>query len=254
VTALDLDTRRTARASTDEAGWFVLDRLAEDVGIRPGLPAGRWRVLAESTSVVDPSVTPILQPWIEAEPGDPGFVRVSAWLAPEVGWRVRLERVDSLGRPALVTEEDLQAGAAAPRTWIDRPEGAGPFRYVLTAWVAGPDGPAGAPWTAATQAIEVTAAAGEPLEIHVSPLPWNGRGTVTFRSVVPLRGGWLRIWSAAGAEVARIPWTAGSTTCAWNGTAPSGAPVPSGCYLYRVSDPTLSAGWAGARGPLILVR
>ena len=244
VRAEELTTRDSATGWTDESGYFLLDRRGQpgDRGIRTGLPAGRWRVHAESTLVPDPTLTPVWQPALDATAAN-GSIEVRWSLTPGAIWRIRIEREDERG--GLLSIFEVAAVPGGSGVIADRPEGGGRCRYRLSAWVVGgtglEPGPGDAPylawtdWIAPDDGEPFESGDGERARIRACPTPWSQQGALRFMfSRAPIMGGRLDIIAACGRRVAALPWPKGRTELEWDGRDESGRSQPTGFYLCRL--------------------
>jgi hypothetical protein len=280
IHALEIDTGIAVVGQTDSLGDFAFDRLLGDPSssILTGLPAGRWRVSAESTIVQAPSLTPILQPRLNAGPGDPGMISLEARLAQGMRWCYLVARFESASAPQApgggsgigggieIPEEVIvargemtPAGSEDVLQLNDLPPGAGPYRYLLLAWPSSGacgDPPAGSVFSAESEDVAPAPKVDEPEEIGLAavrafPIPWTGAGNLRFLAGSPLRKtGQLQIFSAAGAEVASLHWPAGERELAWQVEGTSSRPLPNGIYLWSLRE----GGARRASGGLLLLR
>lgn len=272
VRAVELISRVSAGAVADSLGRFLLDRV--DLGpvpqVHTGLPSGRWRVEAESTLVPPPSLTPVLTPSLAAHAIEPEGISLEWWLNPEVPWCYLLKRFEAEQFPEdpagqLAGGESIREarrpaqGSDGVEVLLDYPPGEGPYRYLLLAWTT--PGDCGAPsldsiFRATSAPVRPSGPVGpvfEPrtLQCRVSPTPWKGRGNLLFRASQPLpAGARLKIFSAAGVEVAALRWPAGDSELPWAGRTASGRTLPSGLYLWSLRD------WGGGAigGSLLVIR
>lgn len=254
VRAVELQRRERAETETDAEGRFLLDRLGgpDSRDLRTGLPAGTWRVTADTSLVADPVVTPTLQPAIQARNAGRGVVTV-VWRLP-VGhrWRYEVERETAGDRTRIDAGERDATGEDSLRIF-DRPPAPGPVRYVLRAWV-GPEG-AGEPFLAWSDWIEPEAALEPAGVVRALPSPWNGRGAVrlVWRGGPAPGEGRLRIVDASGRIVRTLEAAAaGAGEAFWDGRDGQGRAVPSGLYLLR-REPG-APGRPRASGLLLLIR
>lgn len=258
VRAVELATREEAWSRTDESGSFVLDRRGEltQGSMRTGLPAGRWRVEADSTLVPDPTVTPVWQPSLEARRVDAG-IELRWSLAEEATWAVRMERERADGSATLILQRDVAPGGSGE--FIDRPEEAGRVRYALSAWPQWPGaepGPgADEPYRAWSDWIEPAgsgagASGGAIGRIRALPTPWARERPLLLRCIPgPVSGGTLDLIAATGRRVTELRWPAGADEISWNGRDQEGRRVPSGLYLCRLR----TGGSVAATGTILLL-
>lgn len=259
VRAVELTTRDSAVGWTDESGYFLLDRRGEpgDRGIRTGLPAGRWRVHAETTLVPDPTLTPVWQPALEAVAAN-GTIEVRWSLVPGAIWRIRIEREDERGDLRSIFEADAVAGGTGGIA--DRPEFGERCRYCLSAWAVGgtgvEPGPGDAPyrawtdWIAPDEGEPPGSGDGDRSRIRAWPTPWSQQGALRFvSSRAPSPGGRLDILAASGRRLAVLPWPEGGIELEWDGRDESGRRLPAGFYLCRLR----AAGDAPAWGSFLIL-
>jgi hypothetical protein len=263
VLAVELGTRTVVSADCDQDGGFRLERLGEvpvpnhagSGPLHPGLPAGRWRILAAATVVSDPALTPIAAPSVSAASAGDGAILVEWQLPSESAWFYRLRRESPPSTEDVVlAEAEVEAGTDPLRTYLDRPP-SGTHVYRLDACLL--DGgrdcqEAGEFLTVRSDPVQVAAGSDptEAVRIRVSPQPWDGRAPLRFSAGGELpSGARLHIFTSGGARIAGIPWPAGSFECAWNGLTAEGRRAPSGVYLWR-----LEGAAEGARGTLLLIR
>lgn len=250
VRVIETETGVAARAVTDETGSFWIRRQEDGTG----LPAGLYRVVAESTLVPDPDLTPVFQPLLTAEPGAEGEILLEWRLTPGLWWRYLLTRHDAGDAEAQIEEgEYLPDAPEAGGTRIDRPEGDGPYRYRLRIWLLGGGAGETQEFTVWTDPVAPGTGPAPAAGLQVAPVPWDGRGGLQFRwggEALPRDGLELRIYSVSGEELARLPWTAGASTTQWSGRVRGGRILSSGVYFAALRAP----GWTGSARATIVVR
>ena len=264
VRGVEILTGARAQAETAEDGTFVLDRLGllESEEIRTGLPAGSWRVSAESTLVEDPGLTPILQPSITARLFAGGQVEVE-WELPTAGpWAYLVDR-ECAGLSTLLADGVTGVGETIVRA-VDVPAaGIEPVRYRLRAWEAG-SGPDAAflAWTDWIS-IKPSGSTGSSWDLRAFPSPWDGRGAVRLALLRPdgtaesgpgRPGGLLRIVSADGRTLLSTRMAEGEAGFSWNGLDAQGRPAASGVYLLHWRNDGSGDPRGYADGLLILIR
>jgi hypothetical protein len=265
IQAVETTSGARAETETDAAGTFVLDRTgpirASDV--RTGLPAGSWRVAAETTMVEDPILTPALQPTIVARALSRGRVEVEWALPASVRWSYEVDRDDTAVPVRIAGGDAAIDGDGVLRAIDEPPDGVWPVRYRLRAWIAGTQPSAGFETFSGWLEFSVQDEASAAWHVRAYPLPWNGQSPVRvafLRDGGPASPGEiasatrLRILSAAGRTVAGRELNAGTTEIVWDGRDASGRTVPSGVYLLHWEE--AGGRWARARakGLLLLIR
>ncbi len=243
--------RLRAAGVTDEDGRFLMTRLGnqEDGSVRGGLPAGFWRVAAESTLVPDPVVTPIMQPVLRADPLPGGEVGVSWTVAPDFMWWCRLYRSPDLADDWFPVHEGASGlGVDGGSAWfVDTPPEAGTYWYRLEAWVTGdhhlPQGSEGA-WSAWSGPVDTGSeqtSHNALSTLRLSPNPWDGRGPLSLRLDRPVPvDGRLHLFTVAGRIVADEFWPAGTRVLSW--TVPDGVGLATGVYFVRLRPADRSTG------------
>jgi len=121
--AVELDTRVTAHAISAEDGAFAFRRVRlPGTGRMSGLPAGRWRIQADSTVAPGPFYTPVVQAAIEAFREGPDSVRVN-WRLPAGSWPYQILRRTwgDASRPRLDLLLQSRGGYEEFQSMVDAP-------------------------------------------------------------------------------------------------------------------------------------
>ncbi len=243
--------RFRAAGVSDEDGRFLLSRLGNQAegSLRGGLPAGLWRVVAESTLVPDPVVTPIMQPVLRAEPVAGGEVAVSWIVAPHLPWWCRLYRSPKPDDGWSLVHEVASGRGIDEGTgrFVDAPPEVGAYWYRLDAWVMDgyhePQGPedAWSAWSGPVEAGSGQAGYNSYANLRLSPNPWDRSGPLSLRldhsAPVDRR---LQLFTVTGRLVTDELWTAG--TLGLDFRFPQGIQPATGVYFFRLSSPDRETG------------
>jgi hypothetical protein len=213
-----------ATAETGADGSYRIDSLADG----SGLPAGLYRVNAESTLVADPDLTPIRQPSLAARADEEG-IRIFAILDGQLSWSyvVSRHRIGSETELDARIEESVHPVRGGALEWLDQPV-AGRYRYHMAATASG--------------TAEVLRAWSDEVEFRPAPLtrivaypdPWNGAGTIRMRRTGSGEVS-VAILTVAGRRITTVPWPSGAEISC-DGADAHGRPVPSGVYFLGLRD------------------
>lgn len=253
VRAEEPSMRLRAACITDEDGRFLMARLGnqDEGGIRGGLPAGSWRVVAESTLVPDPVVTPVMQPALRARALPGGEVAVSWTVAGEFRWLCRLHRSEEpSGDWAVIHECSSGRGTDdGAGSLLDSPPEDGVYRYLLRAWVM--DDPFRLPephggWSAWSEPVRVLPALYGRIDLgkmRLSPNPWDGGRDLVLQLDHPIPvDGILQLISITGRIVTEVTWPAQAEALIF--TLPAGSNLATGVHFFRL----LPSGRTGSTG------
>ncbi|MEZ4652828.1 MAG: carboxypeptidase regulatory-like domain-containing protein [Candidatus Eisenbacteria bacterium] len=229
VSARSTNGRVVASALTEADGFYRIETLPDG----SGLPAGSYRVLAESTLVPDPDVTPVLQPTVSARQ-DGDQIRIAVGLAELGSWRVRVWRSTDPEEPGELVLDRMVSGAVGSVEILDRPPTSGTYRYALQADLLLDTGPE--PLRAWSDPVAFARLVR--VQVWAYPDPWSGVGAVRLRRSVSSERMQLAIISASGRRVASLDWPTNEVERVWNGTDSRGRPVPSGVYYLGLRDGT----------------
>ncbi len=220
-----------AAAESEADGSFSLSRLPDGTG----LPAGLWRVRAESTVVVSDELTPILQPAFEARALAEGGIELRWTLESSLTWLLQIDRLGQESADDL-TRIASSLDAAQIESWVDRP-GVGTHRYRLTATTS--TNPWGPPLSmeAWSDPLTLPSPFASPADgLVLRPNPALGGQELLY--AFPAGGAkLLRLLNAAGREVARVDWPAGASSIAWRALDATAQPLAAGVYFAQLRDP-----------------